>query len=102
MFEIERDLEQLNQAGDVLKQRLDALTQFIQYMFNLIRDSKTRVEAESYFDVLDNIQQALADLVYKKEIGIPDRLWRFMNDFDNFQEAKMFYFEKIKAGEYKF
>jgi hypothetical protein len=52
--------------------------------------------------MLDKIQSALACLLYKYDIGMPDRLMRFVQDFDNFAETKEYYFEKILSGEYSF
>ena len=89
--EIKKDLEEINNMGQVLAQRLALLEQNLNYIFSQIKLCTTVEQAKQYFEVLDEIQFALALLVHKKDIGIPDRLWRFMSDFDNFEEAKRYY-----------
>ena len=59
-------------------------------------------EANEYFDLLDQIQRRLITLISEYDIGIPEILWKFIRDFDNFEEAKSYYFDKIKSGEYTF
>ncbi len=51
---------------------------------------------------IDATQSILALLVHEYDLEIPAQLWRFMKDFDNYEEAKCIYFEQIKTGEYKF
>jgi hypothetical protein len=42
-------------------------------------------------------------MLYKHNIGLPDRLIRFTQDFDNLESIyRKRYFEKITSGEYSF
>lgn len=100
--EIKNELDNLRQIAETLEANLPPLSQKIAYLFDKIKDCKTIVEANDYFNILDTIQQTLACLAYKYNIGMPTRLDRFIRDFDNFEEAKEYYFPKIISGEYSF
>jgi hypothetical protein len=100
--EIEAELNSLCQIAEKLEIHLPLLSQKIAYIFTKIKDCKTIEEANDYFDILDKIQEQLACLVYKYDIGMPAGLDRFVHDFDNFEQAKKHYFPKIKSGEYSF
>ena len=78
------------------------MEQKIKYIFTKIKDCESIVTAQDWFILLYNIQGVLGKLVHRHDIGISDRLWRFMDDFDNLEEFKSYYFDKIKTGEYKF
>ena len=55
------------------------------------------------FTYLDIIQGDLACLSYQYNIGLPDRLMRFVHDFDNLEPTyREYYFKKIISGEYSF
>ena len=62
-----------NDIEQVSKQ-LSLITQYIKHIFSKIKDCKTIEEAATYFSLLDRMQSVLAELVYKHEIGIPERL----------------------------
>ncbi|HSC25230.1 MAG TPA: hypothetical protein VLB80_03390 [Candidatus Babeliales bacterium] len=96
------ELSSLRQIAEKLEMSLPLLSQKIAYIFTRIKECKTMTEANDYFEILDIIQETLACLVYKYNIGIPVCLDRFVHDFDNFEEAKKYYFPKIKSGEYSF
>jgi len=100
--EIESELNDLRQIAQKLEMNLPLLSQKIAYVFTKIKECKTITEANNYFEILDKIQETLACLIYKYGIGMPTRLDRFIHDFDNFEEAKKYYFPKIKSGEYSF
>jgi hypothetical protein len=100
--ELKKDLGEIEKIGQTLAQRLALLEQNMKYIFSQIKLCITLEQAQEYFEILDDIQSMLALLVYRENIGVPDRLWRFMTDFDNFEEAKNYYFERIKNGEYAF
>ena len=102
MIGIEKNLQNIENTGQVLFEQLHFLDHAIRYMFSQIKLCETIESAQDYFAQLDEIQSCLAILVHKYDIGISNRLWRFMSDFDNFQEAKEYYFPKIKSGEYSF
>src|SRR5579872_660051 len=70
--------------------------------FSCIKDCKSIEEASPYFTLLDIMQSVLAELVFKYEIGVPDKLRRFLCDFDNLDHYGDHYFKKIKNGEYVF
>lgn len=100
--EIVNELNNLRQIAQKIEMNLPLLSQKIAYAFTKIKECTTMAEANDYFEILDIIQQTLACFVYKYNIGIPTRLDRFVHDFDNFEEAKKYYFPKIKSGEYSF
>ncbi len=82
--------------------KFSLFSQTIAYIFDTIKTCNTIEEAHEYFEYLDKIQIGLSCLLFKYKIAIPRRLKRFVEDFDNFEEAKYVYFEQIKTGEYKF
>lgn len=100
--DISRDMKQIEEIGAALAQRLALLERTLVYIFSQIKQSGDKQATQEYFECLDIIQGCLALLVCKEDIGIPDRLNRFRKDFDNFELAKEYYFEKIRSGEYKF
>lgn len=95
-------MQQIEQISTQLSQQLIWLEGIISYIFSQIKQCDNELDAQEYFNCLDRIQISLSILVCKDDIGIPDRLYRFMKDFDNFEEAKKNYFTKIKQGSYTF
>lgn len=95
-------LQNIEEMGASLAQQLALLEQTIVYIFSQIKHCDNKQSAQGYFECLDKIQLELSRLVCKENIGISQRLHRFMKDFDNFEEAKEYYFEKIKNGSYVF
>ncbi len=100
--EIDNDMKQIEEIGKILTCRLGLIEQNLVYIFSQIKLCNSVDVVQEYFKCLDRIQAALALIVHKENISISDRLWRFMSDFDNFEEAEKIYFEKIKNGEYVF
>jgi len=100
--EIEEDLKQIEEFGKHLNQRLTLLNQNVRYIFSQIKACDTMEKANRYFIILDKIQGNLISLVCEEGINLPEQLFRFVRDFDNFEEAKKYYFPKIKSGEYSF
>lgn len=99
---LEEELNQIEQIAANFAEQLLILEGEVKYLFSQIKVCETMEKAEDHFNLLDKIQSTLAIIVHKYEFGIPDRLWRFMKDFDNFQEEKIYYFHKITSGEYTF
>lgn len=100
-YDINREMGQIEEIGSALAQRLASLERNIVYMFSQIKACENKDDAAWIFECLDKIQSSLALIVYKEDIGIPDRLHRFMKDFDNFEQAKEYYFNVssiIKKG----
>jgi hypothetical protein len=89
-------------AGTNLALKLSLLDQKIKYIFSKIKSCEKIDFAVDYFDLLDRTQTVLAKLVFEHEIGIPERLRRFVRDFDNLEQDRKYYFDKIKSGEYSF
>jgi hypothetical protein len=102
LSEIEKDLKQIEDLGINLTQRLTLLSQSVKYIFSQIKTCATIEAAHDYFIILDKIQSSLVSLACEEDINVPERLSRFVSDFDNFKEAKEYYFPKIKSGEYTF
>lgn len=102
MQELETELKDMQQIAETLNIHFPLLSQKVNYIFSKIKECKTIQDADDYFALLDTIQSGLACLLYKYDIGMPDRLLRFVQDFDNFEEAKKHYFTKITSGEYSF
>jgi hypothetical protein len=100
--EIEKDLKQIEELGKRLNQRLTLLNQNVRYVFSQIKACDTMEKANWYFIILDEIQRSLVTLICEEDINIPEQLSRFVRDFDNFEEAKKYYFPKIKSGDYSF
>ena len=75
--DMEKDLKQIEEIGAILSLKLDLLTQNIKYIFLEIKLCEDNNSINEYFEILNNIQTTLAFLVYKENIVISDRLWRF-------------------------
>jgi hypothetical protein len=99
---IENELNQVKQIATEFIERLRHLEGEINYLFSQIKRCETMENAEQYFALLDKIQLNLAVILHEYDLGLPERLWRFTSDFDNFQEAKAYYFPRITKGEYSF
>jgi|SRR4030095_1151362 len=100
--ELETDLKNMQQMAETLDIHFPLISQKVAHIFSKIKKYKTMQEAKNYFELLKIIQTTLSCLLYKYGIGMPDRLIRFVQDFDNFEEAKEYYFKKIISGEYSF
>jgi len=100
--EIETELNNMQEILHSFESKFSLLSQKIAYIFDEIKTCNTLEEAHIFFETLDKIHIGLACLLFKYQIKIPYRLERFTKDFDNLEEAKYIYFEKIKNGEYKF
>lgn len=100
--EIKDELDNMQQMAEIFRTKFSLLSQNINYIFSKIKDCKTIQDANKYFELLEKIQGTLARLLYEYKIGMPDRLIRFVQDFDNFEEVKEYYFKKIILGEYAF
>ena len=100
--EIKEELKEIESQGMNLARNLSLLAQKIKYLLEKIKACEALYSAQEYFDLLDDIQSVLAGLVFKEEIGIPDRLRKFVTDFDNLEHVKEAIFSEIKSGEYRF
>lgn len=99
---IEIEIKEIEDEGANLALKLSLLSQNIKYIFSKIETSPSIEFANEYFDLLEKIQKILSILIFKHEIGIPDRLYRFVQDFDNLDHYKDYYFREIKNGKYSF
>lgn len=101
--ELDAELKNMQQVAETLDIHFPLLSQKIAYIFSKIKQCKTMKDAEYYFEFLEKIKTCLACLLYKYNIGIPERLIRFVEDFDNLEPIyKEYYFKKIISGEYDF
>lgn len=102
MQEIEIELKNMLEVAETFSIKFALMSQQVAYIFSQLKNCKTYEDADCYLKCLDIIQGDLARLSYEYNIGLPDRLIRFVHDFDNFEEAKEYYFPKIKSGEYSY
>jgi hypothetical protein len=99
---IEIEMKEIENESASLALKLSLLSQSIKYIFSKIKLSPSIELANEYFDLLEKIQRILSTLIFKHEIGISDRLYRFVQDFDNLDHYKNYYFKEIKNGKYFF
>lgn len=101
--ELDIELKNMQQMAEILTIHFPLLSQKIAYIFSKIKECKTIQDAEDYFEFLETIKNGLACLLYKYDIGMPDRLARFVHDFDNLEPIyREYYFKKITSNEYLF
>lgn len=100
--EIKVELKSIENLGSSLIRELLLLSQKIKYVFSKIKSCEAIIDAEEYFILLGEMQTVLALLMFKEELGLPEKLQRFVQDFDNIEYDKQYYFEKIKSDEYHF
>lgn len=100
--DIKSELKQIEDIGLSLSRNFSLLSQKIKYIVSKIKNCETLHTAEEYFDLLDRIQGVLARLAFGEEIGIPDRLRKFVSDFDNLEGNKEYLFEEIRGERYTF
>lgn len=100
--EILLDLKSIEHDAFNINRRVELLQQQIKYIFAQIKNCQDDVIAMNYLELLERIQGTLAMITFGKGISLSDRLSRFVYDFDNFDDAKIYYFPKIRSGEYTF
>ena len=101
--EIEKELENMLKTAETLDAHFPLLSQKVAHIFSKIKNCNSMQDAKDYFDFLEIIKARLACLLYKYNIGLPDRLLRFTQDFDNLEPIyREYYFKKITSGEYSF
>lgn len=100
--ELKTELSEINNLGESLNRSLSLVSQKIKYLVLKIKSCECLDDAIKYFDLLDKIHFSLATLVFKEEIGIPDKLRQFVSDFDNLEAYKSSLFLDIKNGKYLF
>lgn len=100
--EIKQELKEIEKTVDLLALKLSLLSEKIRYLISKIKSEESLNSAQKYFEILDFIQLSLAHVVFNNDIGVPDRIAKFVHDFDNLEFDKEYYFTKIKNGEYFF
>ena len=100
--EIEVETNEIEKEGANLALKLSLLSQKIKYILSKIESSSSLELVDEYFELLGKMQEVLASLVFEHEIGIPDRLYKFMQDFDNLDHHKDYLCKQIKSGKYFF
>jgi hypothetical protein len=100
---IKKELNEIEQLGIDLTRKLSLLTQEIRYIIFKIKSCDNVSVADSYFDILQEIQSTLSALLYREEIGVSDILFRFAKDFDRIDDPwlRNHLFEKIKKDQYR-
>jgi hypothetical protein len=93
-----KDLQHKDQV-DVDK-ILPALEKLIRRIFSVIKEKETFRETVYYFDLLNEIQFALAVLKFKRKINFPTHINSFIKNFDRVDDIDLRYFcyKKIRNG----
>ena len=94
MQEIEIELKNMLEVAETFSIKFALISQRVAYIFSQLKNCKTYEDADCYFKCLDIIQGVLARLSCRYNIGLSGRLMRFVNDFDNFEEAKNIILQK--------
>jgi hypothetical protein len=103
MEKLERELNDMANIAETFGAKFSLISQQVAYIFSKIKECRAMQEAEGYFEFLEVIKTGLACLLYKYDIGMPERLVRFVQDFDNLEPVyREYYFKKITSGEYEF
>ncbi len=100
--EIKAELKDVENLTINLSRSLRQLNQQIKYIISQIKDCETLNAANYYFHLLENIQSTLAIIIFKEEIGIPDKLRKFVSNFDNLEQDKEYYYKQIRDDQYQF
>jgi 5'-deoxynucleotidase YfbR-like HD superfamily hydrolase len=101
--ETENELKQMLKIAETFETKFSLISQQVAYIFSKIEECETLENAAFYFECLDKIKTGLTCLLYKYNIGMPERLIRFVQYFDNLEPMnKEYYFKKITSGEYLF
>jgi len=99
--EIKEELHEVERLGRSLARNLSLLAQKIKYILEQIKSCDSLDSAQGYFDLLDNIQLALARLIFREEIGIPNELNNFVRICDRLDDSwlREYLFNQIKKGK---
>jgi len=102
--DVKENLREITQLGKELSRNLRLLRQKVKHILAQIKLCSTKAEADVYLDMLDHIQQTLAEISIKENIGIPEKLEKFMYDFDRLddEQHRTYYFNIIKKEYYHF
>jgi len=78
------------------------LEKVVRTLLAKIKDSNNIQQAEIYFDILQNIQDALAKLSFKYDVKLSASLNKFVSDFDRLDDHELrdYLFNKIKHNLY--
>ena len=102
--ELQKKLKTIENTGEDLSRELQLLLQYIKHIVSQIKYYKHQEDAKDYFDILQDIHYTLSVLYFKEEIGLPDKLRKFVHAFERLddEEHRDYYFNMIKRGEYLF
>ena len=95
-------LNRVKDSGILHLNELNLIENEVEKIFFTIKESSSFLEAQKYFDALDNIQTALAIVVFRNHESVTDNLINFIHDFDRIDdlELRKILYEKIKNGKY--
>lgn len=90
--------------GDQLElhKNLPLLLEKIKKIINQIHNVKTYEEAETYFALLGQIQNILANLVFVKNFDVTSETLKFISDFERIDDVFLqeYLFKEIKNNRY--
>lgn len=74
----------------------------INYILDSIRNCDTEIQADPFFDLLEEIHSPLAILVFKEKIDEYPRINKFVSDFDRIDDQRLrtIMFRDIKRNNY--
>lgn len=90
------------QIGKILVPKLATIEKEIKELFLRIKKCNTLQQANYFFDLLQKIQEILAQLFYKQKITLSENLQKFVSDFDRIDDPwlREYMLNAIKNNEY--
>lgn len=97
-------LIKLSGLANDIQFNLSLITAEIEKIIFDIKQCKDYQETQNYFDMLQQIQDVLSDILYTNQIQPPDRLHRFIRIFERVddQKLRLCLYKQIKNDQYIF
>jgi len=95
-------LEELeSMPNELINAQFPLLEKFIDQEFIKIKLSEKLEDANVNFNILQNIQEALSNILFNKKIELSPKLRTFVRDFERLDDVwlREFMFEKIKNDQ---
>ena len=93
-----------NYNKEYLRTKIPFLESKIEKLFVQLNSCDNFEKAKSYFKELEDIQTAIARLMFKYEMEVPEEMRKFVKDFDRVDDPELqkYLFQKFQNGDYEY
>jgi uncharacterized small protein (DUF1192 family) len=100
--EVDEEIDNLESSINQLQQRVSILESEITRLFSSIKKCDSSVDANDYFQQLEIIQSILSKVSFMAKIELPDRLNKFIREFERVDDMRTrnLLFQEIKMDKW--